>query len=52
MTPEDAKHPDDWPDDPDLWPDIEPLDMGFKEAVEKMLKMPPGSIDAADLEKD
>ncbi|MCY3863314.1 MAG: hypothetical protein OXG67_15315 [bacterium] len=52
MKPEDAQRSDDWPDDPDQWTDIEPLDMGFKEAVEKMLKMPQRSIDAADLEND
>lgn len=44
MTSEDAKHPDDWPD-------IEPLDTGFKGAVEKMLRMPPSAIDTADLEE-
>lgn len=34
--------PEDWPDDPDEWPYVEPLSMGFNEAVEKMLEMPPG----------
>jgi len=43
---------EDWPDDSGEWPDIEPLDMGFKEAVGKMLKMPPRSMDATDLEND
>ena len=52
MKPENAKHPDDWPDDPDEWPDIKPLDIDFKEAVEKMLRMQPGPIDTADLEKE
>lgn len=52
MKPEGATHPNQWPDDPDEWPDIEPLDMDFKGTVEKMLKVPPGSIDTADLEKD
>lgn len=42
--------PEDWSDDPDQWPDIESLDMDFEGSVEKLLKMPPGSIDPMEME--
>lgn len=31
------------------WPDIKPLDMDLKEAVKKLLKVPPEAVETADL---
>lgn len=39
MKPEEAESPADWPDDPDQWPDIEPLDITFEEAVARLAKV-------------
>jgi len=41
--------PEDWPDDPDKWPDSEPLDMDSKQAAEEPLQLPAESIDTSDL---